>query len=74
MNKPQQQNQNKKGSFLKLLQSILAGAIGVQSNKKYQEDFQSNSILPFVIGGIIFTGLFIGSILLLVNYLIASHA
>ena len=63
----------KKPSFKQLVQSMLAGAVGVQSSKRYQEDFGSTSIMPYVIGGIICTGIFIGSILLLVNYLLATH-
>ena len=56
----------------KLIQSMLAGAIGVQSSKKYEEDFNSGSIVPYIIGGIIFTGIFIGSILTLVSFLLAK--
>ena len=62
-----------KPGFKQLLQSMLAGAVGVQSSKRYQQDFGSSSIMPYVIGGIICSALFIGSILLLVNYLLSAH-
>lgn len=64
----------KKLSFFQLLGSLLAGAVGVQSGKNRERDFESNSLMPFLIGGVIFTGLFIGGIMLLVNYLLASHS
>lgn len=42
--------------------SILAAAIGVQSNKNRENDFSQTSIWPFVIGGIVFTLIFIASL------------
>ena len=61
------QPEQKKLSILQLLGSLFAGAIGVQSSKNRERDFQVNSILPFVIGGFIFTALFIGTIFALIN-------
>ncbi|WP_196157842.1 DUF2970 domain-containing protein [Reinekea sp. G2M2-21] len=45
----------KKPSALQVAKSVMAAAIGVQSNKNRVEDFQSTTIWPFVAGGIIFT-------------------
>lgn len=59
--------EEKKLSILQLVGSLFAGAIGVQSSKNRERDFQVNSIVPFVIGGLIFTGLFIGGIFTLIN-------
>ena len=41
--------------LLKVIQSLFAGLIGVQSEKKRQEDFQSGNICEFIIGGIVMT-------------------
>lgn len=45
--------------LLAVIKSILAAAIGVQSNKNRQRDFQQGNPLVFIIGGIVFTLLFI---------------
>lgn len=66
-------NSQKKLSLIQLIGSLFAGAIGVQSGKNRERDFETNSLMPFIIGGLIFTGLFVGSVILLVNYLLASH-
>jgi hypothetical protein len=54
------------------MQSILAGALGVQSSKRHQEDFANPSPWAFIIGGILFTALLIGGLILLVNVVLAS--
>lgn len=64
--------EKKKLSLPQLIGSILAGAVGVQSGRNRERDFESGSLMPFVIGGLIFTGLFIGSIVLLVRYLLST--
>jgi hypothetical protein len=50
-----------------VIRSVFAAAIGVQSNKNRIQDFQSNSIWPFVIGGIIFTIAFVLGLAYLVS-------
>jgi|AntRauTorckE5430_2_1112549.scaffolds.fasta_scaffold00195_7 hypothetical protein len=59
-------------SLLKVMQSILAGALGVQSSKRHQEDFANPSPWAFIVGGILFTILLIGGLVLLVNVVLAS--
>lgn len=63
----------KKLSLVQLIGSLFAGAVGVQSSKNRERDFESSSLMPFIIGGLIFTGLFVGGVIVLVNYLLASH-
>ena len=67
MSNNENQPEQKKLSIIQLVGSLFAGAIGVQSSKNRERDFQVNSIMPFVIGGLIFTGLFIGGIFTLIN-------
>ena len=44
--------------------------MGVQSQKNYEEDFAEQSVVPFVVTGIILVILFILSLVLLVNFLV----
>lgn len=46
-------------SFRSVLQSVLAAFLGVQSEQKRQQDFQSTSIWPFVVTGVILTLIFV---------------
>jgi hypothetical protein len=50
-----------------VVRSVFAAAIGVQSEKNRKEDFQSTSIWPFIVGGIVFTVLFVLVLILLVS-------
>lgn len=58
-----------KPRWSKLLISLLAGLVGVQSDKNRVSDFSSGSIWPFIIGGILFTVLFVFSLIGLVTLL-----
>lgn len=58
-----------KPKVTKLLISLLAGLVGVQSDKNRISDFSSGSIWPFIIGGILFTVLFVFSLIGLVHLL-----
>ncbi len=53
--------------FWKLVQSILAAAFGVQSGRRHEEDFKSSSPMPFILGGLLFTAIFVGSLILIVH-------
>jgi len=60
-------------SVVKIIQSILAGALGVQSEKRRHEDFSHHSPLPYIIGGLLFGAIFVGGLLLLVNLILAGR-
>lgn len=53
----------------RLILSMLAGLVGVQSDKNRVSDFSSSSIWPFIIGGVVFTALFVLALILLVRIL-----
>ncbi len=59
-------------SLRKVLQSILAGAFGVQSARRREEDFSSSSPLPYIIGGLLFTLIFIGTLALIVHWVLSG--
>lgn len=67
--------QNKPGSpgVLKIMQSILAGALGVQSEKRRQEDFSSHSPLPYIVAGLLFGAVFVGGLILVVQIVLSGH-
>ena len=56
-----------KPSLWQVIRSVLAAAIGVQSEKNRKEDFHSSSIWPFIAGGIVFTVLFVLALIGLVS-------
>lgn len=58
---------------LKILQSVLAGALGVQSDKRRHEDFSSHSPWPYIIAGIIFTVGFVVTLIVVVKLVLASQ-
>lgn len=57
----------------RVLQSILAGAFGVQSNRRREEDFSEHSPLPYIIGGILFVLGFVITVALIVRWVISTQ-
>lgn len=70
-NERQEPEESKPGLF-HLIASVLAGAIGVQSNKNRERDFQAGDFKKFVIGGLVFTILFILTLVTIVNIVLGS--
>lgn len=58
---------------LRIMQSILAGAFGVQSDKRRQEDFASHSPWPYIIAGVLFTASFVVGLILIVQVVLAGQ-
>lgn len=58
---------HQKPSFLGIVRSTLAAAIGVQSSKNRERDFTQGSPLAFIAAGIIFTVLFILTVVTVVH-------
>jgi hypothetical protein len=56
-----------KASIWQVVKAVLGAFIGVQSEKQRQQDFQTNSILPYIIVGIITALLFVAALLLTVT-------
>ncbi|MGB1537163.1 MAG: DUF2970 domain-containing protein [Pseudomonadales bacterium] len=50
--------------------SVMSAAIGVQSAEVRARDFQTDSPLPFILAGIIFTVVFVGTLLVIVSWVI----
>ena len=72
-NKPQSgQGVPKRPSFGQLVLSTLAAAIGVQSNKNRERDFTGGSIKVYIAAGIIFTTLFVLTLVLVVKTVLGN--
>lgn len=63
-----------KPSLKQLLTSILGAALGVQSTKTQERDFQQASPKVFIIGGIIFGVVFVLTLALLVKFILSQAA
>lgn len=55
-----------------VVKSILAAALGVQSEEARQRDFSKGSPAPFIIGGIVFTVVFVLLLVLVVQLVVSS--
>ena len=64
---------SKKPSLLSVVKSILAAGIGVQSEKNRQRDFAKGNPLVFIIGGIVFTLLFIIAVASVVGLVLSNQ-
>jgi len=62
----------KKQKIGSLIKNILAAGIGVQSDKNRQEDFAGGNPLAFIIGGFIFTIVFILCVAVVVGLVLSN--
>ena len=56
-----------------LVKSILAAAIGVQTDKNREKDFTQGNPLAFIIGVFVFTFLFIATIATIVGLILSNN-
>ena len=73
-----QENEPGKPSVLRLgplqvIGSVLAAALGVQSSRNRERDFQQGRAGIFIVAGLIFTALFIGGVYTVVSVVLASR-
>ena len=53
--------------ILRVVESTLAAAIGVQSKKNRERDFEEGNAGTFIVAGILFTVLFVATIVVVVS-------
>lgn len=70
--KQDKQNDNLRPGFLSIVWSTLAAAFGVQSEKNRERDFKHGNIWVFIAAGIIFTTLFVFTVIGIVKLVLAS--
>jgi len=56
-----------KPTILNVIKSVFAAAIGVQSDKNRQRDFEHGSLASYIIVGIVFTVIFVILLVFLVS-------
>ncbi|QKX18410.1 MULTISPECIES: DUF2970 domain-containing protein [Microbulbifer] len=66
------EEKKQKPSFGQVVLSTLAAAIGVQSNKNRERDFKGGSIKTYVAAGLIFTALFVITLVLVVKTVLSN--
>ena len=57
-------------STVSLILTTMAAAIGVQSDKNRERDFNQSSIWPYITAGVLFTVIFVLALLVLVNQVV----
>ena len=60
-----------KPSLLQVVKAVLGAMVGVQSERQRQQDFTASSPLPYIVVGIIFTLLFVATLLLVVSWVLS---
>ncbi len=64
----------RKGSFVKTMKAVAWSFFGVRKGADYENDVNQLNPVHVVIAGLIGAALFIGALLLLVNWVLASGA
>ena len=67
---PENSNEHSEGgppSLFQLVLSVMAAAIGIQTKAGRERDFRTNSPLPFILAGLLFTIAFVATLILVVN-------
>ncbi len=68
----ERQDMPPKPSTLQVFASVAAAAFGVQNSKNRERDFGQSSILPYIVGGLVFTVVFVGVVYLVVSAVLRS--
>ncbi len=55
-----------------VIKSVVAAALGVQSEEARQRDFTQGSPAAFIIGGLVFTVLFVIALVVVVNLVLSA--
>ena len=64
---PSEHSEGVPPSLFQLVLSVMAAAIGVQTKAGRERDFRTNSPLPFILAGLLFTIAFVATLILVVN-------
>ena len=64
--------EERKMPFWRVLISVLQASFGVQNKANRERDFTTGSFLPFVIAALLFTGVFIFTLVMIVNKVLSA--
>lgn len=73
MSKQVQEERNQSPGFWQIVLSTIAAAVGVQNRKNHEQDFKHGNIYVYIASGIIFTILFVLSMIFIVNLVLESN-
>lgn len=68
---PEEQDE-KSPSMLQVILSILASAVGIQTSANRKRDFTKGNPLVFILGGLLFTAVFVLILIFAVNMLLSK--
>ena len=69
---PKSSESKQKPNLISVVKSILAAGIGVQSDKNRTRDFEQGNPVTFIVGGIVFTLLFIATVATVVGFVLSN--
>jgi Protein of unknown function (DUF2970) len=61
-----------KPTIIQTITSILAAFVGVQSDKNRKVDFEQGSLTTYVVGGLIFTVVFVATLIFVVSKVLGN--
>ena len=61
-----------KRSLLDIIKSVASSAIGVQSSANRERDFEQNSVVPYVVVGVVFVVIFVLTLAFVVSLVLPS--
>ena len=61
-----------KPGFWQIVLSTIAAAFGVQSRKNLEQDFRHGNIYTYIVAGLVFTTLFVLTVILVVRMVLAN--
>ncbi len=62
------QMKDDKLGFMEIVLSVFAAALGVQNSKNQERDFKNGSPVAFIVAGLIFTIIFVVTIVTIVSF------
>jgi Protein of unknown function (DUF2970) len=65
-------NYVQKPTLIQTITSILAAFMGVQSHKNRLRDFEQGSLTSYIVGGLIFTVVFVGVLVFVVSRVVGD--
>ncbi|WP_188151291.1 DUF2970 domain-containing protein [Teredinibacter waterburyi] len=68
---PEPQPKKKRPSVLRLVLTTFAAAFGVQNQENLEEDFSQKSPIPYIIMGVVFTMIFVITVVSVAKYAIS---
>jgi len=69
---PSETKTRKKQPFWRMMISVLQASFGVQSSANRERDFEHGSITGFIVAALVFTLIFIMSLVLLVRWVLSG--